>query len=135
MPAFSPRLRKPGVSGHGLYEVKKECLQEFNPFFYHYTKSQFSKVMLCQIHRNSLHTAMPVCTQKPCLCNSLLQAEDTQKKRRVQEGNDKGKEQRSDVIRQWLDNCTMSALHKHPTFRFRNGMRIVSCIFQLLGSD
>ncbi|XP_076130884.1 E3 ubiquitin-protein ligase UBR1 [Alosa pseudoharengus] len=52
-------FKKPGVSGHGLYEVKKECLQEFNPFFYHYTKSQFSK------------------------------AEDTQKKRRVQEGNDK----------------------------------------------
>lgn len=36
--------RKPGVSGHGLYEVKKECLPEFNPFFYHYSKSQHSKV-------------------------------------------------------------------------------------------
>uniref|UniRef100_A0AAY4AV77 E3 ubiquitin-protein ligase n=1 Tax=Denticeps clupeoides TaxID=299321 RepID=A0AAY4AV77_9TELE len=33
-------FRKPGVSGHGMYEVKKECLQEFNPFFYHYSKSQ-----------------------------------------------------------------------------------------------
>ncbi|KAM4624786.1 E3 ubiquitin-protein ligase UBR1 [Polymixia lowei] len=52
-------FKKPGVSGHGLYEVKKECLAEFNPFFYHYSKSQHSK------------------------------AEDSQKKRRSQEGNDK----------------------------------------------
>ncbi|XP_026856016.2 E3 ubiquitin-protein ligase UBR1 isoform X2 [Electrophorus electricus] len=52
-------FKKPGVSGHGLYEVKKECLEEFNPFFYHYTKSQHSK------------------------------AEDAQKKRRAQEGSDK----------------------------------------------
>lgn len=37
-------LRKPGVSGHGLYEVKKEHLVEFNPFFYHYSRSQHSKV-------------------------------------------------------------------------------------------
>uniref|UniRef100_A0A673YP90 E3 ubiquitin-protein ligase n=1 Tax=Salmo trutta TaxID=8032 RepID=A0A673YP90_SALTR len=33
-------FKKPGVSGHGLYEVKKECLPEFNPFFFHYSKSQ-----------------------------------------------------------------------------------------------
>uniref|UniRef100_UPI003AAB0406 E3 ubiquitin-protein ligase UBR1 isoform X1 n=1 Tax=Centroberyx gerrardi TaxID=166262 RepID=UPI003AAB0406 len=52
-------FKKPGVSGHGLYEVKKECLAEFNPFFYHYSKSQHSK------------------------------AEDSQKKRRTQDGNDK----------------------------------------------
>ncbi|XP_066551068.1 E3 ubiquitin-protein ligase UBR1 isoform X2 [Amia ocellicauda] len=52
-------FKKPGVSGHGLYEVKKECLKEFNPFFYHYSKSQHSK------------------------------AEDAQKKRRNQEINDK----------------------------------------------
>ncbi|XP_076833759.1 E3 ubiquitin-protein ligase UBR1 [Brachyhypopomus gauderio] len=52
-------FKKPGVSGHGLYEVKKECLKEFNPFFYHYSKSQHSK------------------------------AEDAQKKRRAQEGSDK----------------------------------------------
>uniref|UniRef100_A0A4W5RUJ6 E3 ubiquitin-protein ligase n=1 Tax=Hucho hucho TaxID=62062 RepID=A0A4W5RUJ6_9TELE len=52
-------FKKPGVSGHGLYEVKKECLPEFNPFFFHYSKSQHSK------------------------------AEDAQKKRRTQEGNDK----------------------------------------------
>uniref|UniRef100_A0A8C5BKT5 E3 ubiquitin-protein ligase n=1 Tax=Gadus morhua TaxID=8049 RepID=A0A8C5BKT5_GADMO len=51
-------FKKPGVSGHGLYEVKKECLPEFNPFFYHYSKSQHSK------------------------------AEDSQKKRRAQEGTD-----------------------------------------------
>uniref|UniRef100_A0A4W6F7L3 E3 ubiquitin-protein ligase n=1 Tax=Lates calcarifer TaxID=8187 RepID=A0A4W6F7L3_LATCA len=33
-------FKKPGVSGHGLYEVKKERLVEFNPFFYHYSRSQ-----------------------------------------------------------------------------------------------
>uniref|UniRef100_A0A3Q3QD62 E3 ubiquitin-protein ligase n=1 Tax=Monopterus albus TaxID=43700 RepID=A0A3Q3QD62_MONAL len=52
-------FKKPGVSGHGLYEVNKECLAEFNPFFYHYSKSQHSK------------------------------AEESQKKRRTQEGSDK----------------------------------------------
>eukprot|EP00064_Thunnus_orientalis_P001557 superscaffoldBa00000107_g1560 len=52
-------FKKPGVSGHGLYEVKKERLVEFNPFYYHYSRSQHSK------------------------------AEESQKKRRVQEGNDK----------------------------------------------
>ncbi|KAJ7990733.1 hypothetical protein DPEC_G00289980 [Dallia pectoralis] len=52
-------FKKPGVSGHGLYEVRKECLLQFNPFFFHYSKSQHSK------------------------------AEDAQKKRRAQEGSDK----------------------------------------------
>ncbi|XP_062252629.1 E3 ubiquitin-protein ligase UBR1 [Platichthys flesus] len=52
-------FKKPGVSGHGLYGVKKERLVEFNPFFYHYSRSQHSK------------------------------AEESQKKRRTQEGNDK----------------------------------------------
>ncbi|KAI3367729.1 hypothetical protein L3Q82_026576 [Scortum barcoo] len=52
-------FKKPGVSGHGLYEVKKERLVEFNPFFYHYSRSQHSK------------------------------AEESQKKRRIQESNDK----------------------------------------------
>ncbi|KAG7238534.1 hypothetical protein INR49_030807, partial [Caranx melampygus] len=52
-------FKKPGVSGHGLYELKKERLEEFNPFFYHYSRSQHSK------------------------------AEESQKKRRSQEGNDK----------------------------------------------
>jgi len=37
-------FRKPGVSGHGLYELKKEYLKEFNPFFYHYSRPQHSKV-------------------------------------------------------------------------------------------
>uniref|UniRef100_A0A673KS53 E3 ubiquitin-protein ligase n=1 Tax=Sinocyclocheilus rhinocerous TaxID=307959 RepID=A0A673KS53_9TELE len=52
-------FKKPGVSGHGLYELKKECLKEFNPFFYHYSRPQHSK------------------------------AEEAQKKRRTQEGSDK----------------------------------------------
>ncbi|RVE57238.1 hypothetical protein OJAV_G00213940 [Oryzias javanicus] len=52
-------FKKPGVSGHGRYEVKKDHLVEFNPFFYHYSKSQHSK------------------------------AEESQKKRKAKEGSDK----------------------------------------------
>ncbi|XP_057714744.1 E3 ubiquitin-protein ligase UBR1 isoform X2 [Corythoichthys intestinalis] len=52
-------FKKPGVSGHGLYEVKREYLVQFNPFFYHYSRSQHSK------------------------------AEESQKKRRVHDGADK----------------------------------------------
>uniref|UniRef100_A0A803YI03 E3 ubiquitin-protein ligase n=1 Tax=Meleagris gallopavo TaxID=9103 RepID=A0A803YI03_MELGA len=51
-------FKKPGVSGHGVYELRDECLKEFNMFFYHYTKTQHSK------------------------------AEHTQKKRRKQENRD-----------------------------------------------
>nr|XP_056707151.1 E3 ubiquitin-protein ligase UBR1 [Euleptes europaea] len=51
-------FKKPGVSCHGVYELKDECLKEFNMFFYHYTKTQHSK------------------------------AEHMQKKRRVQENRD-----------------------------------------------
>ncbi|XP_061698857.1 E3 ubiquitin-protein ligase UBR1 [Syngnathoides biaculeatus] len=51
-------FKKPGLSGHGLYQVKREHLVQFNPFFYHYSRSQHSK------------------------------AEESQKKRRVHEGAD-----------------------------------------------
>ncbi|XP_033001993.1 E3 ubiquitin-protein ligase UBR1 isoform X1 [Lacerta agilis] len=36
-------FKKPGVSGHGVYELKEECRREYNIFFYHYTKTQRSK--------------------------------------------------------------------------------------------
>ncbi|KAJ7344783.1 hypothetical protein JRQ81_000733 [Phrynocephalus forsythii] len=36
-------FKKPSVSGHGVYELKEECLKEYNVFFYHYTKTQHSK--------------------------------------------------------------------------------------------
>lgn len=36
--------RKPGVTGRGLYELKPDCLKEYNPFFYHYTRVEQSKV-------------------------------------------------------------------------------------------
>ncbi|XP_075049273.1 E3 ubiquitin-protein ligase UBR1 [Mixophyes fleayi] len=36
-------FKKPGVSGHGVYELKDEYLSQFNVFFYHYTKTQRSK--------------------------------------------------------------------------------------------
>ncbi|XP_074145507.1 E3 ubiquitin-protein ligase UBR1 isoform X1 [Sminthopsis crassicaudata] len=36
-------FKKPGVSGHGVYELREECMKEFNMFFYHYSKTQHSK--------------------------------------------------------------------------------------------
>ncbi|KAM4013622.1 E3 ubiquitin-protein ligase UBR1 isoform 1-T1 [Anomaloglossus baeobatrachus] len=36
-------FKKPGVSGHGVYELKDEYLNHFNVYFYHYTKTQRSK--------------------------------------------------------------------------------------------
>ncbi|KAM8920859.1 E3 ubiquitin-protein ligase UBR1 [Pelodytes ibericus] len=36
-------FKKPGVSGHGVYELKEEYLDQYNVFFYHYTKTQRSK--------------------------------------------------------------------------------------------
>uniref|UniRef100_A0A8D0C1I8 E3 ubiquitin-protein ligase n=1 Tax=Salvator merianae TaxID=96440 RepID=A0A8D0C1I8_SALMN len=36
-------FKKPGVSGHGVYELKEQCFKEYNLFFYHYTKTQHSK--------------------------------------------------------------------------------------------
>lgn len=43
---YAPLLhcRKPGVTGRGLYELKPEYLKEYNPFFYHYTRIDQSKV-------------------------------------------------------------------------------------------
>ncbi|PNI94589.1 UBR1 isoform 7, partial [Pan troglodytes] len=54
-------FKKPGVSGHGVYELKDESLKDFNMYFYHYSKTQHSK------------------------------AEHMQKKRRKQENKDEGK--------------------------------------------
>ncbi|KAG8505315.1 E3 ubiquitin-protein ligase UBR1 [Galemys pyrenaicus] len=36
-------FKKPGVSGHGVYELKEESLKDFNMYFYHYSKTQHSK--------------------------------------------------------------------------------------------
>ena len=39
--------RKPTSStGKGMYELKPECYKEYNPFFYHYTRAEQSKVKL-----------------------------------------------------------------------------------------
>ncbi|XP_078350500.1 E3 ubiquitin-protein ligase UBR2-like [Oculina patagonica] len=38
-------FKKPGVTGRGLYELKEEYLKEYNPFFYHYTRIEQSKVI------------------------------------------------------------------------------------------
>ncbi|KAM5130023.1 E3 ubiquitin-protein ligase UBR1 isoform 3-T3 [Mantella aurantiaca] len=44
-------FKKPGVSGHGVYELKEEYLEQFNVFFYHYTKTQRSKAEHAQKKR------------------------------------------------------------------------------------
>ncbi|XP_062910214.1 E3 ubiquitin-protein ligase UBR1 isoform X1 [Mobula hypostoma] len=36
-------FKKPGLTGHGVYELKPECQKHFNLFFYHYYKSQQTK--------------------------------------------------------------------------------------------
>uniref|UniRef100_A0A6I8NA37 E3 ubiquitin-protein ligase n=2 Tax=Ornithorhynchus anatinus TaxID=9258 RepID=A0A6I8NA37_ORNAN len=36
-------FKRPGVSGHGVYELRDEAAKEFNVFFYHYSKTQHSK--------------------------------------------------------------------------------------------
>nr|XP_004660942.1 E3 ubiquitin-protein ligase UBR1 isoform X1 [Jaculus jaculus] len=36
-------FKKPGISGHGVYELKEESLKDFNMYFYHYSKTQHSK--------------------------------------------------------------------------------------------
>lgn len=87
--SFASFSRKPGVSGHGLYEVKKECLVEFNPFFYHYSRIQHSKVW------QWLSTFLKVKDYNFCDIyfinfSYLWQAEESQKKRRAQESDDKG---------------------------------------------
>lgn len=46
MTRFAPLFycRKPGVTGRGLYELKEKYLKDYNPFFYHYTRIEQSKV-------------------------------------------------------------------------------------------
>lgn len=44
-------FKKPGLSGHGVYELKEEYLDQFNVFFYHYTKTQRSKAEHAQKKR------------------------------------------------------------------------------------
>nr|XP_032821084.1 E3 ubiquitin-protein ligase UBR2-like isoform X2 [Petromyzon marinus] len=36
-------FRKPGLTGRGVYELRPECTAEYNPFFYHYRRSEQSK--------------------------------------------------------------------------------------------
>uniref|UniRef100_A0A8C0XLZ1 E3 ubiquitin-protein ligase n=1 Tax=Castor canadensis TaxID=51338 RepID=A0A8C0XLZ1_CASCN len=36
-------FKRPGISGHGVYELKDESLKDFNMYFYHYSKTQHSK--------------------------------------------------------------------------------------------
>lgn len=43
--------RKPGLTGRGVYELKPEYYEQYNPFFYHYSASDHSKVL----HFNVVH--------------------------------------------------------------------------------
>ncbi|XP_070569458.1 E3 ubiquitin-protein ligase UBR2-like isoform X2 [Ptychodera flava] len=36
-------FKKPGATGKGLYELKREFYKDYNPFFYHYSKADQSK--------------------------------------------------------------------------------------------
>ncbi|XP_078001009.1 E3 ubiquitin-protein ligase UBR2-like [Glandiceps talaboti] len=44
-------FKKPGATGKGLYELKQEYYSHFNPFFYHYSKSEQSKAEEAQRKR------------------------------------------------------------------------------------
>ena len=37
-------FKKPAGGGNGKYELKDQYYQEYSPFFYHYSKSDQSKV-------------------------------------------------------------------------------------------
>uniref|UniRef100_A0A5S6L4L3 E3 ubiquitin-protein ligase n=1 Tax=Xenopus tropicalis TaxID=8364 RepID=A0A5S6L4L3_XENTR len=68
-------FKKPGVSGHGVYELKAEYLDQFNVFFYHYTKTQHSKAEHTQKKRrkqeNSSEALAPPAPPNfsPAFCN------------------------------------------------------------------
>ncbi|KAG2467425.1 UBR2 ligase, partial [Polypterus senegalus] len=59
-------FKKPGLTGRGLYELKPECSQQFNLYFYHYSRADQSKLI--------------------GIAN--LQAEEAQRKRKRQNGED-----------------------------------------------
>ncbi|XP_041071122.1 E3 ubiquitin-protein ligase UBR2 isoform X2 [Carcharodon carcharias] len=55
-------FKKPGLTGRGLYELKPECIKEFNVFFYHYSRADQSKAEEAQRKlrkQNGEDTALP----------------------------------------------------------------------------
>uniref|UniRef100_UPI00398E757E E3 ubiquitin-protein ligase UBR2 n=1 Tax=Pristiophorus japonicus TaxID=55135 RepID=UPI00398E757E len=55
-------FKKPGLTGRGLYELKRECTKEFNLFFYHYSRADQSKAEEAQRKlrkQNGEDTALP----------------------------------------------------------------------------
>ncbi|XP_072121138.1 E3 ubiquitin-protein ligase UBR2 isoform X2 [Mobula birostris] len=55
-------FKKPGLTGRGLYELKRECAKEFNVFFYHYSRADQSKAEEAQRKLKKLNgedTALP----------------------------------------------------------------------------
>lgn len=72
--------------------MKKECLVEFNPFFYHYSRIQHSKVWqwLTMVLKVKYYSFYNIHLIDFLFLLLVLQAEESQKKRRAQECNDKG---------------------------------------------
>ncbi|XP_068089086.1 E3 ubiquitin-protein ligase UBR2 isoform X1 [Hyperolius riggenbachi] len=55
-------FKKPGLTGRGLYELKPECVKEFNLFYYHYSRAEQSKAEEAQRklkRMNEEDTALP----------------------------------------------------------------------------
>ncbi|XP_030044779.1 E3 ubiquitin-protein ligase UBR2-like, partial [Microcaecilia unicolor] len=55
-------FKKPGLTGRGLYELKPECTNEFNLYFYHYSRAEQSKTEEAQRRlkrQNREDTALP----------------------------------------------------------------------------
>ncbi|ELT88826.1 hypothetical protein CAPTEDRAFT_153753, partial [Capitella teleta] len=59
-------FKKPtGTSGKGMYELKEECFERYNPFFYHYTRAERSKSEETQRNRKKLK-GLNIALPPPC---------------------------------------------------------------------
>ncbi|XP_075451842.1 E3 ubiquitin-protein ligase UBR2 isoform X1 [Ascaphus truei] len=55
-------FKKPGLTGRGLYELKPECIKDFNLFYYHFSRAEQSKAEEAQRklrRQNGEDTALP----------------------------------------------------------------------------
>ncbi|KAK2505994.1 hypothetical protein MC885_004864 [Smutsia gigantea] len=60
--AHSELVKKPGLTGRGMYELKPECAKEFNLYFYHFSRAEQSKAEEAQRkskRQNREDTALP----------------------------------------------------------------------------
>ncbi|RDD37274.1 E3 ubiquitin-protein ligase UBR2 [Trichoplax sp. H2] len=73
--------RKPGLTGRGVYELKPEYYEEYNPFFYHYSVSDHSKaeerrkrIKTESDNRNQSPPSLPKLTKPFYSLNRILQS-------------------------------------------------------------